>query len=136
LAAYNKFNIFVQDIGQKIHNLNSDALNYMLSNTAMTATMTALSGLSDLTTGGGYTAGGTVVASTAYTQTSGTATLTGSNVVFTSTGTLGPFEYTALYNATASGKNAIQWYDYGAHVTLTTGETFTINISAGIFGMT
>ena len=64
---------------------------------------------------------------------SGIAILTGSNTTWTATGTLGPAEYTALYNNTASGKNAIGWYSYNASFTLTIGETFTINTSSGVF---
>jgi hypothetical protein len=135
-SAWNKVQIFVQDVGQKVHNLDSDSLNFILTNVAPVSTNTAYSNWTDLSTGAGYTAGGTTIASTAYTETSGTATLTGSNVVFTATGSLGPLRYTPLYNDTASGKNALGWYDYGSSVTLASGETFTINISSGIFTMT
>ncbi len=132
-SAYNKFNCFSADVGNKLHNLNSDALNFLLVNVAPVATNTVYSSFTDLSTANGYTAGGTVVASTAYSQVSGTATLTGSNVTFTATGAVGPFRYTPLYNNTASGKNAIGWYDYGSSVTLAAAETFVINIGSGIF---
>ena len=33
-----KFNIFVQDVGRKVHNLNTDTLKIMLTNTAPVAT--------------------------------------------------------------------------------------------------
>jgi hypothetical protein len=132
-SAFNKLNCFVQDIGQKVHNLNSDAIYAALTNTAPVATTTAYSGITDLGTGNGYTAGGAVFASTAYSQTGGVATLTGSNIVITaSSGSIGPERYSFVYNNTAAGKNGIGWWDYGSSVTLTAGETFTINISSGI----
>lgn len=131
-SAYNKFNCFVADIGNKLHNLNSDTLNAMLTNTAPVATNTVLANLVDLSTANGYTAGGAVIGSTAYSQVSGLATLTGSNVVTTATGSVGPFRYSAWYNATASAKNLGGWWDYGSPVTLTTGETVTLNLSGGI----
>lgn len=136
-SPFNKFNCFVQDVGDKLHNLNSDALNIMLTNTAPVATNTVYSNLVDLSTANGYTAGGTVVGSTAYSQTSGVATLSGSNVVFTASGgSIGPFRYAAIYNVTASGKNLIGWWDYGSAVTLTSGETFTVNLSSNILTIT
>lgn len=132
-SPFNKFNCFVQDVGDKLHNLNSDSLFVMLTNVAPVATNTVYSSLTDLSTANGYTAGGTVVGSTAYSQTGGLATLSGSNVVFTATGgSIGPFRYVAIYNSTASGKNLIGWWDYGSSVTLASGETFTVNLSSNI----
>jgi hypothetical protein len=125
-------NIFVQDIGRKVHNLNSDQLNIILTNVAPTATVTNISGLTEISAGNGYSAGGTAIGSTAYSQTSGTATLSGSNVVFTASGgTIGPFRYATVYNETASGAT-IGWWDYGSSVTLNSGDTFTVNLSSNI----
>lgn len=39
-VSFSKFNIFVQDVGQKVHNLNSDVLKVMLTNVAPVATNT------------------------------------------------------------------------------------------------
>lgn len=131
---FNKFNFFVQDIGDKLHNLNADTLNIMLTNTAPVATNHTYSDISsnELASGAGYTTGGAAVTSSAFSQTSGTATLTGTGPVFTATGSMGPFRYAVLYNNTASGKNLIGWWDYGSSVTLLTGETFTVSIGASI----
>ncbi len=49
--------------------------------------------------GAGYTTGGTTVGSTAYSQSSGTAKLTGNAVTFTSTGSMGQFRYAVVYSA-------------------------------------
>lgn len=133
MASFNKFDCFVQDEGRKLHNLNSDALNVMLTNVAPVRTNTVLANLTDLATGGGYTAGGTVSAGTAYSQTSGTATLSGGNVVFTASGGgFGPFRYAVLYNATASGGPLIGWWDNGSSVTMAAPNTFTVNLSSNI----
>lgn len=133
MSAFNKFNCFVQDVGDKLHNLNADSLKLMLSNVAPVATNAVFSDLTEIAAGNGYTAGGTVVGSTAYSQTGGLATLSGNNVVFTASGgTIGPFRYVALYNNTAAGKNLIGWWDYGSSITLQNGETFTVNLSSNI----
>ncbi|MHB8359808.1 MAG: hypothetical protein ACYDCP_09985 [Thermoplasmataceae archaeon] len=132
-SAWNPVYAFAADVGNKIHDLNADSLNFWLTNTAPTTATTAYVSADDLATGNGYTAGGQAIASNAFAQVSGTATLTGSNVVWTATGAVGPFRYTPLYNNTAAGKNALGWYDYGASVSLSTSETFTINIASGVF---
>ena len=135
-SAYNKFNCFVQDVTDKVHNLNSDTLNVCLTNTAPVATNAVYSDISDLSTANGYIAGGAAVPSTANSQTSGTDSLTGSNVVFTASGgSIGPFRYAVLYNETASGKNLIAWWDYGSSITLVAGETLTVSFASGIFSM-
>ena len=132
MAAFNKFNCFVQDVGRGLHNLNSDVLKDMVTNTAPVATNTVYSNLTDLSTANGYTAGGTTIGSTAYSQTSGTATLSGGNTVITATGAVGPFRYVAAYNNTSATKPLIGWWDYGSSVTLANGETFTTDHSANI----
>lgn len=135
-AAANKFRCFVQDVGRKLHNLNSDSLYDMLTNTVPVNTNTVDGNLTEISAGNGYTAGGTVIGSTAYSQTAGTATLTGSNVVFTASGgTIGPFRYVVAVNRTAgsaSNRPLILWWDYGSAITLNDTETFTVDHSASI----
>jgi hypothetical protein len=135
MAAFNKFNIFVQNVGRGVHNLNSDTLKDMLSNTAPVATNALLSDITEIAAGNGYSAGGTTVGSTAYSQTSGTATLSGANVVFTASGgSIGPFRYVVNYDSTPTSplKPLIGWWDYGSSITLASGETFTVDHSANI----
>lgn len=132
MAAYNKFNQFVADVGLKIHNLNTDTLNVYLTNATPVATNTVYNTPADLSSGGGYTAGGAAVSGTAYSQSSGTASLTGSTVVFTATTGFGPFRYAVLYNNTAAAKNLIGFWDYGSAVTLAAAETFTVAFSSNI----
>jgi hypothetical protein len=129
--AFNKFNCFVGDLGLKLHNLNTDTLKVYLTNTAPAAGNTVYNTPADLSTGGGYTAGGSSIGN-AYSQASGTGTLTGSNVVFTATTGFGPFRYAVLYNFTAAAQNLIGWWDYGSAVTLGASETFTVAVGANI----
>ena len=123
--AFNKFYAFSQDLGRKVHNLHTDTLKIMLTNRQPVVTDTTYSGMSDLSTGAGYTSGGITVTSQSYVQTLGIAKLIGTGAVITATGSLGPFEWEVLYNVTAGG-NVIGWWDYGSAVTLLTGQTYTI----------
>lgn len=127
MATYNKFNSFVEATPEKVHNLGSDALKVMLTNTAPVATNTVLTDLTDLSTGGGYTAGGAAVTTTSSAQSSGTYKLVLVDVVFTATTGFGPFRYAVLYNNTATNKELIGWWDYGSAVTLLASETFTVD---------
>ncbi len=128
MATWNKFNVFVQDVGRKVHNLNADTLKIALTNSAPVATNTVLADITQITAANGYTSGGTAVGSTAYSQASGTATLSGSDVVFTASGgSIATFRYAVLYNSTAAGGPLISWFDYGSGIAPASGETFTVH---------
>lgn len=131
MAAFNKFNCFVGDVGLKLHNLNTDTLKVYLTNAAPSASNTVYNTPADLSTSGGYTAGGSSATNT-YSQTSGTGTLAGTDIVFTATTGFGPFQYAVLYNFTSGTKPLIGWWDYGSAVTLGALETFTVDFGASI----
>lgn len=136
MAAYNKFNAFVADVANKIHNLGSDTLKVMLTNVAPTATNAVKTDITDIAAGNGYSAGGTAVTITSSSQTSGTyKLLQTASVVFTASGgSIATFRYAVLYNSTAASGNLIGWWDSGAGQTITTGNTFSVNfdVSNGI----
>lgn len=132
MATFNKFHCFVEDLAEKAHNLGADVLKVALTNTAPTS--------ADLTwnttshpapaAANGYTAGGNTITITSSAQTTGTYKLVLADTVFTATaGGIGPFRYAILYNSTATNK-PIGWYDYGASITLATGETLTVDFDA------
>ena len=128
MAAYNKFNSFVADVNNKVFNMSSDSLKIALTNTAPVATNTVFANITDLATGGGYTAGGAVLTITSSTQTSGTYKLVSTDLVFTATSGFGPFRYAVLYDSTAASSQLIAWWDYGSAVTLLALETFTVDL--------
>src|SRR5579872_605899 len=127
MATFNKFNSFVSDLAQKVHNLNSDSLKIMLTNTAPVASNTIKGNLTEITAANGYAAGGLVASFVSGTDTSGTYRLILSPVSWTASGgSIGPFEFAVLYNSTTANGNLIGWWDYGTTVTLTNGNTFTV----------
>lgn len=135
MAAYNKFNCFVGDLGLKVHNLDTDTLKVMLTNSAPVATNTVKANLTEISAGNGYTAGGSDIQA-AYSQTSGTGTMTAVDVVFTASGgTIGPFRYAVIYNdtPTSPADPLIAWYDYGSSITLNSADTFTVDFGANVF---
>jgi hypothetical protein len=135
MASFNKFNAFVADVGLAKHNLGSDTLKVLLTNTAPVATNAVKADLTEISEGNGYTAGGASVPSNAYSQTSGTATLSGNQVVITASGgSIGPFRYAVLYNSTPVAGPLIGWWDYGSSITLASGETLTVQFNSQATG--
>jgi hypothetical protein len=127
MASFNKFNAFVADIANKVHNLGSDTLKVMLTNTAPTASNAVKSDIAEIAAGNGYAAGGTQATLVSSAQSSGTYALKLNNVTFTaSAGSIGPFRYCVLYNATPAGGNLIGFYDYGTALTVTAGNSFQV----------
>lgn len=125
MATGNKFNIFVADVANKIHNLGSDTLNVCLTNSAPLATNTVFSNIAEISPGNGYSAGGATAALVSSAQVSGLYSLILSDAVFTASGgSIGPFRYAVLYNLTAASKNLIAWWDYNSNITITSGNSF------------
>ena len=143
MASANKFNAFVEHVAEGVHDLGSDTLKVLLSNAAPSGSGDAVRGdlTSELITGGGYTSGGTQASLTSSSQTSGTYKLVLQDVVFTATtGGIGPFRYTVLYNDTPTlpADPLILYWDYGSSITLADGETFTwdADATAGVLTIT
>lgn len=130
MATANKFNCFVEDVAEKVHNLGSDTLKVALTNSAPSASNTVLANITQISNGNGYTTGGTQATQSSSAQSSGTYKLVLGDVVFTASGSMGPFCYAVLYNDTSASDSLILWWDYGTSVTLATGETFTVDFDA------
>jgi hypothetical protein len=129
MAAFNKFNSFVEALAEKKHDLGADTLKVMLTNSAPLATNSLKANLTEISAGNGYTAGGATASITSSTQTSGTYKLVlGDPATWTATGgSIGPFRYAVLYNDTAANDELIGWWDYGSSLTLATGESFAVD---------
>lgn len=131
MAAFNKHNQFVEDLSLGVHNLHTGLLKVLLTNTAPTAANAVKADLTELGAGNGYTAGGEDTQNT-LAEASGTATLTGTKVVWTAAGgTIGPFRYVDIYNdtPTSPADPLIGWWDYGSALTLQIGETFSVKFN-------
>ena len=129
MVAFNKFNQFTKDLVDGIHDFDAHTFKVMLTNVAPVASNSVKANLTEIAAGSGYVAGGgttTITTSTA----SGVAKVTGSDVVFTSTGTIGPFRYAALYNATVAGNPLVGWWDYSTSISLLNTEILTVDYDA------
>lgn len=135
MATFNKFNSFVEAIAEGVHNLGSDTLKVLLTNTAPVATNTQKSNLTEISAGNGYSAGGITLTVSSSSQTSGTYSLVIDDETLTASGgSIGPFRYAVLYNDTASNDELIAWWDYGSSLTLADTESVNLDFpSGGIF---
>lgn len=133
MATFNKFQDFSEQLVNGAQNFTTDTYKVCLVNSpAPLSTNTALANLTQIAAGNGYTSGGTATTIT-VSETSGTTTVNGTQVVFTASGgSIGPFQYVVLYNDTTTtpvNKPLVGWWDYGSQITLADGETFTVKFS-------
>ncbi len=136
MASFVKYEVFSENLAEKVHNLDSDTLKVLLSNSAPNVATHALkSDATELGAGSGYSAGGTDTQN-ATARSGGTTSVTGVDIVFTASGgTIGPFRYAVLYNDTPSSPAdpLIGYWDYASSITLADGETFTVDFGSSMF---
>ena len=137
MATFNKYHCFAENVAEKVHNLGSDTLKVLLTNTAPNAaTHTVRADVGEIAAGNGYTSGGNQAAQTSSAQSGGLYTLAVSDpATWVATGgTIGPFRYAVLYNdtPTSPADPLIGWWDYGTSITLGIGETFTVDVGASL----
>lgn len=124
MASYNKFNAFVADVANKVHNLGSDQLKVALSNSAPVATNTVLANITEIS----YTNLTTRnLVATSSAQSSGVYKLVITDLTLSATGAVGPFRYVVIYNSTTASGNLIAWFDRGASITLANGDTVPLD---------
>lgn len=129
MAAFNKYDGLGEALAEKLHNLGSDTLKAVLSNTAPDATDTNLASMSEISAGNGYTAGGDTLTVSSSSQTGGLYKLVLADLVITASGgSIGPFRYVIIHNSTAN--LGLGWYDYGSSITLADTQTLTIDFNA------
>lgn len=133
MAAYNKFNSFVEALAEKVHNLGSDTLEVALT-AAANAPVAGNTQLSNLTQISYTNLSARTLTVSSSSQTSGTYSLVLADKVLTASGgAVATFRYVVIFNQTATNDELIGWYDYGSDVTLADGETFTIDFGANLF---
>lgn len=134
MASFNKFNAFVENLAEKVHNLGADQLVVALSNTAPAA---ANSVLTDITQIAYTNLSSRNITTGSSAQSAGLYKLILNDLVLTASGgSVGPFRYIIIYNdtPTSPADPLIGYYDYGSSITLADGETLTIDFD-GVNGL-
>lgn len=129
MATYNKILDFVEQQVLAIHDWDTHVFKIVLSNSATVNTNTILANITQISNGNGYTTGGATCTISSVSETAGTAKVVAADVVWTASGSMGPFRYATLYNdtATSPADALVCWFDYGSSITLAATETFTVD---------
>jgi hypothetical protein len=134
MAAFVKFEKFVEQLAEKAYDLGSDQLMIALTSVApVAATSGKLADLTEIA----YTniTENREVTTSSSAQTSGTYKLVCADLLLHATGDVANFRYIVLYDDDAANKELVGYWDYGVGgVTLHNGETFNIDFdgSAGV----
>jgi hypothetical protein len=137
MATFTEPDVLSEDIANKIHDFNSDTFRWVLSNTApAVGTTFLLSNITQISTSGGYTqmtdgAGG-LTTTLSFSRSGQTTTVSGTQVVLTASGAVGPFRYLILVNDTPTSplNPVVGWLDHGSAVTMAATDTYTIPAGA------
>jgi hypothetical protein len=136
-ATFVKFQDAVEQIltGKHDFTASGHVLKIYLANAAPDVALDAVKGdLAEITAEFGYSAGGCDVQNT-LSEVTGTVTIASTDCVFTASGgSFGPFRYAVLYNSTQTTPlyPLIGYWDYGSGISVTDGNTFTIDFGASL----
>ncbi len=138
MVAFNKIEIFVEDLAEGVHDLDTDTLTAGLTtNAEMPVTTDNL--IADITpiNYSNLTPDPADITLTSSAHTTGTYKIILQDRVQTAGGAVATFRGVFIYNRTTAVKvdPLIAWYDHGSDVTLASGETFTFDFdgSGGFF---
>ena len=135
MATYTKFQCFVEDLAEGVHNLSSDAITVALSNASNAPSASADAVLADIPTVSTANLDDITPTISSSGQTSGTYKLVLADLTMTASGAVGPFQYVILYNDTAANDPLICYFDYGSEVTLASGDTFKLDFGTELFSL-
>lgn len=138
------FDQFLQDVGRKVHQLETDVIKFGLVTNVTTPTASTADprwgaggttnfDTNEVTAGGNYAAEGPDISAT-YSQTSGTATFDATDVsIAQNAANPTNARWAIIYNSTSAGKECIGFLDLGSVINLSTGS-FTVTWNAsGLF---
>ena len=134
MVSYNKFQDFVDKLCLGDHHLDAagDTLNYYLSDEQPLVTDTIKTDIAEITQENGYD--GPADAQNDFSESGGTVTFTTQDKVYTASGgSFGTLQFCVLYNDTHASDALIAWWDYGSSISVSSGETFTIDAQASTF---
>lgn len=133
MTALTKINGFAEHLAEAVHNLGSNQLVIALSNTDPTTdgvqASTAAAVLATVTQIAYTNLSSRNLTTSSSAQTAGTYALVLNDLVLSASGTVADFRYVYVYDDTATNDDLIGVYDNGSVVSMTTGETFTIDFT-------
>jgi hypothetical protein len=133
VASYVKYETFVEDLANKLHDLfgtNDTVLAAIHTDAPVVATDTTVANLTQIT-GSGYAVGDI---QNDGTRSGGTFTATAVDFVWTASAAdwTSTARYVSIYNDTSITDRLIASWDYGATFAVGNGETFTLDFGASL----
>lgn len=135
MATYNKFNIFVEDMAEGVHDLDTDQIVVALTTGAPSATNAVLADLTEIAYTNLSTRNLTLASSGQ--DPAGTYKLDFTDLTLSASGgSVAAFQYVTFYNdgTTAKVNPLMCWFNYGSSLTLADGESLVLQFaSTGLF---
>lgn len=132
-----KFDCFTEDVMHKVHDFSSDTFKLALTNSAPAASNSALTDIVEISTLGGYTAGGITIPVTSSGQTLGAYKCVFTDTTITAvTDPIDAWRWAVLYNDTSSGDKLIYYWDYGSAIVIGAGESFLFDFNDSLGAIT
>lgn len=135
MATFVFFDAFGDDLGKAKHDFSAHSLRLALVSSTSGVDQSGDSVLTDITQisgGTGYTTGGVDLTAETWEETSagsGTWRLVTGDYTFTASGAgMGPFRYVVLFNQSSTNQPLIGYLDYGQDITVTSGNTFLVDV--------
>lgn len=137
MATFTFFDEFKKYLGDGTVDLDTHVFKIVLTNSApTTGTNTVLADITQIANANGYTTGGNTLGTVTWAETGGGTGIwqwTSADSVWTASGgSIGPFRYVVVYDdtPTSPADPLMGLLDYGSNVTVTTGNTFTVDVGA------
>jgi hypothetical protein len=142
------FNEAKEDLGLKIHNLETDTYKLGLVTNSVTPTAATSDprwgaggstnfSSTQVTPGGNYTTGGPTIANNTYVETAGVASFDGDNIsVLQNASNPTNARWGIIYNDTSAGKEAYAYLDLGSVFDMSSGDLTVTWAAAGITTLT
>ena len=127
MATWNKFNSWAKNM-VTVANLDTDQFTIALTNTAPVAANSVLADITEIS----YTnLTSRDITTTSSSQTGGVYTLVFQDLTLTASGSVPSFRYVVIYDNTPTSPldPVVSWLDYGLSITMTNGETFTVDFT-------
>ena len=135
MAAYNKFNCFVEDLAEKKHNLASDTLKVAFSNASNPPSSADDVKLADITTIDTSNFDSVLLTVLSSEQVAGVYKLILDDKVLTAIGDVPALRYAIIYNDDALNDELIAWFDRGSEAELHSPDTIKLDFGTELFSL-